>query len=125
MRKRYVILPRPGGREEASYRDEFAIIHPDNGEPIVSVAQKAKEREQIYTLLFEFQGGACAICRTQPSLRKRFAIDHCHKTGYVRGLLCDGCNRGIGFFKEETSRLQRAIAYLRLFASPEAPNLSN
>ena len=39
-------------------------------------------------------------------------VDHCHKTNIVRGLLCNGCNSGIGFFKENIKSLEGAIAYL-------------
>ncbi|MEU3690507.1 endonuclease VII domain-containing protein [Streptomyces narbonensis] len=44
-----------------------------------------------YAQLFEAQGGKCAICRQRRS--KRLDVDHCHKTGVVRGLCCARCNR--------------------------------
>lgn len=66
------------------------------------------------------QDGKCAICLQEETARhpsdqnriKRLAVDHCHTTGQVRGLLCDNCNRGIGLFKEDETRLTRAINYL-------------
>lgn len=76
--------------------------------------------DDYYTML-ENQGGGCAICATKvPSQRKRkyaqiemFFVDHCHATGRVRGLLCSRCNRGIGYFDDNPSRLEMAAAYLK------------
>jgi hypothetical protein len=39
-------------------------------------------------------------------------IDHCHTTGKVRGLLCNGCNTGIGMFKESIPALLKAADYI-------------
>ncbi|MDQ2690360.1 MAG: endonuclease VII domain-containing protein, partial [Chloroflexota bacterium] len=49
-----------------------------------------------YDVLLELQGGRCAVCRTRPK-SKRLVVDHDHKTGAVRGLLCARCNHeGLG-----------------------------
>lgn len=56
------------------------------------------------------QGGACAICAEL--FVKAPHIDHCHETGVVRGLLCDLCNRGLGYFKDSFDRLRRAANYI-------------
>lgn len=55
------------------------------------------------------QNGTCAICAEPMKLP---AVDHCHRTGRVRGLLCRKCNSGIGMFMDDPSLLQRAINYL-------------
>jgi hypothetical protein len=47
-----------------------------------------------YEALLERQGGKCAICRARPK-SKRLAVDHDHKTGAVRGLLCSRCNHDL------------------------------
>ena len=66
-----------------------------------------------YEMLFQKQDGKCAIClKHQTELRIRLAVDHCHKTNKIRGLLCDTCNRGIGFLKEDKEILTKAINYL-------------
>lgn len=70
--------------------------------------------EQYYELL-QKQNNCCAICNVdKPSERtKYFAVDHCHATGKVRGLLCTKCNRGLGFFNDVPERLQAAVNYLK------------
>lgn len=57
------------------------------------------------------QRGLCACCG-EP-LPKSFHIDHNHKTGAVRGLLCSGCNLGLGQFKDSPERCEKAATYLR------------
>lgn len=50
----------------------------------------------------------CAIC----ACKKYLVIDHCHRTGKVRGLLCKKCNTALGGFNDDTKALEGAIAYL-------------
>jgi hypothetical protein len=65
-----------------------------------------------YDVLFAKQKGQCAICGQGPN-RKNFAVDHDHKTGDVRGLLCDPCNYGLGNFKDDKKLLEKAKRYLK------------
>jgi hypothetical protein len=68
-----------------------------------------------YEDLKKAQGGACAICGSKSPNRKgsrNFAVDHCHKSSEVRGLLCNNCNIGLGLFKDDVSVLAEAIKYL-------------
>jgi alpha-D-ribose 1-methylphosphonate 5-triphosphate diphosphatase PhnM len=64
--------------------------------------------EQATTMLTE-QHGRCAICETT---LVKYAIDHDHTTGVVRGLLCNSCNLGIGLLRDNTTILKKAIEYL-------------
>ena len=67
-----------------------------------------------YEIMFEKQGGRCAICgKHQSELTKRLFVDHSHETGKVRSLLCTNCNFGIGYFKDSELLLLRAAEYLR------------
>jgi hypothetical protein len=72
-----------------------------------------------YQEMFDAQGGVCSICgkpETAKSNRgelKMLAVDHDHKTGKIRGLLCQKCNNGIGHFEDNGNLLLRAIRYLR------------
>ncbi|AJD82478.1 EndoVII [Mycobacterium phage Sheen] len=74
-----------------------------------------------YWALYKAQGGVCYICERAKGLgpgeyikgRKRLAVDHCHKTGMVRGLLCSSCNRRvIGHLRDSPHALVRAAYYL-------------
>lgn len=67
--------------------------------------------EETYQRIFEKQDGRCAICRCQQHYQ-RLAVDHDHKTGMVRGLLCTNCNRGLGRFFDSDVRLRNAAAYI-------------
>jgi len=67
-----------------------------------------------YDEMLAAQNGGCAICGEKtPGLRtKNFAVDHCHTTGKVRGLLCTKCNRGLGLFNDRSDLLKLATTYL-------------
>lgn len=64
--------------------------------------------------MIEDQNNQCAICLKEFDSEDRHAIniDHCHKTGRVRGILCQTCNRGLGQFKDNVDILNSAIKYL-------------
>jgi len=63
-----------------------------------------EQREQMEIA----QNGLCAICLND----RKLSVDHDHKTGAVRGLLCQKCNAAIGFLEDSNDALQRAIEYL-------------
>lgn len=50
----------------------------------------------------------CVICGSD----KELVVDHDHKTGVIRGVLCGKCNRGIGLLDDSPERLRRAAVYL-------------
>lgn len=84
-------------RKRQTYlRAQFGITHED------------------YEALLSAQGGVCAICGSNDPGRSSpyFHVDHCHDTNVVRGLLCNGCNLGLGHFKDAIGRLSAAIVYL-------------
>ncbi len=63
-----------------------------------------------YDEMLEAQGGVCAICGECPD--EGLAVDHCHDTGRVRGLLCRNCNSGIALLQEDLDRFSKAAKYL-------------
>ena len=66
-----------------------------------------------FQAMWHAQGDKCAIC-SQPLVfgTGGYAVDHNHETGVVRGLLCVGCNTGLGNFKDNPSIMARGIEYL-------------
>lgn len=83
-------------KRQAYLRSHFGITHAD------------------YEVLLAAQNGVCAICSSNDPGRSSpyFHVDHCHATNKIRGLLCNGCNLGLGHFKDDTDRLTAAVAYL-------------
>ena len=68
-----------------------------------------------YNNILEKQNYKCAICGSDvpnTTATNRFYVDHNHKTGKVRGLLCTKCNMGIGQFNDDIELLKKAIEYL-------------
>lgn len=68
--------------------------------------------EKFYNILEE-QNYECLICEREFNDKLKPVVDHCHKNGHTRGLLCNGCNSGLGFFRDEIHTLYKAIAYLK------------
>lgn len=69
-----------------------------------------------YNALFDAQKGCCKVCDThQTELKRKLCVDHCHDTGRVRGLLCDGCNLGLGKFKDDYDLVLKAAEYLKKY----------
>ena len=66
---------------------------------------------ETYNKMLVQQGGVCKICKKKDK-HQNLAVDHDHKTGKVRGLLCCMCNRGLGNFYDNTQYLSEAITYL-------------
>lgn len=71
-----------------------------------------------YDAMAEAQGNRCAICNGEPTRRAHehaqlFSVDHDHKTGKVRALLCHACNVGIGSMRDDADILEAAAAYIR------------
>lgn len=70
--------------------------------------------EEQYEDMVLHQLGVCAICeKEQKDNSRRLDIDHCHKTGKVRGLLCSKCNTALGLLNEELELFNKAVNYLR------------
>jgi len=69
------------------------------------------------------QDKKCAICKVDLEIKpddisrtKNVAVDHCHASGKVRGILCKNCNLGLGFFFDSESNFLNAIEYLRFYS---------
>lgn len=108
-------------------KDLFSPIAPSHmycSDPCAAIAHDRARMLKSYNLSLEDynkmvdeHAGNCAICAGQgfelsPGQKLLLVIDHCHKTGAVRGLLCHNCNRGLGLFKDNIESLKTAIKYL-------------
>ncbi len=93
---------------------------------------------QQYDAMHAEQSGRCPICSRvlirQTDETREFKghlaidvarVDHCHETGRVRGLLCSGCNVGLGMFREQPKFLLNAVGYLRANATLQAQPMAD
>ncbi len=67
--------------------------------------------EEQYNILLKVQNGKCAICKKPPN-HFNLAVDHCHETGKIRGLLHSKCNAAIGLLEDNPKLLKAALDYL-------------
>lgn len=85
-----------------------------------SIEDKYGITDERYAELFKQQNGRCAVCQNRPRTQ-RLAVDHDHKTGEVRGLLCKRCNHDLlGGGHDDVEILWRAVGYL-LFPPAQYP----
>lgn len=85
--------------------------------------QRKRQLKKLYSLTeleyeetLKQQQNQCAIClKPQITSKRRFAVDHCHKTGKNRGILCYKCNIGLGYFDDDVQKLQYAIYYINSY----------
>ncbi len=85
-----------------------------------ALVAKTEGGRGTYRELFEKQNGCCAICGCPETAKaygitRRLGIDHCHKTGRLRGLLCTRCNSGLGFFRDSYKIMEGAIKYIKKY----------
>lgn len=67
-----------------------------------------------YDQMFNEQNGCCDICnKTELEIKGPLVVDHNHKTGKIRSLLCNGCNSMIGYSRENINTLLAGINYLK------------
>ena len=64
-----------------------------------------------YNNLLEEQNKKCFLCKNE----KKLVLDHDHASGKIRKFLCDGCNKGLGFFKDDIDCLLAAVNYLKRY----------
>lgn len=66
-----------------------------------------------YNAMLSAQSGVCKICGSPPAPRIRLAVDHCHATGEIRGLLCTKCNQALGLLHDSIAALEKAVQYIK------------
>lgn len=119
-------MPRKTREGRAAYMRDFRARNRDQqhawrNTPEQKQRDRSSDRKWRYGVtpeqfeeLLTAQGGGCAICGAEAN-----NLDHEHSTGRVRGVLCGPCNRGLGLFKDDPSRLEKAAAYVCNHPRPE------
>ena len=69
-----------------------------------------------YQKMYNAQKGVCKICKNPCKTKQTLSIDHCHKTGKIRGLLCIKCNTALGMLNDNIEYFKEAIDYLNHYA---------
>lgn len=90
-------------RRQKSVRRKNGTLRIKVGDQVVTSGQ--------YDEMFQKQNGRCGVCGRESEERLR--IDHDHRTGKIRKLLCNGCNTGLGMFQDDPNLLEQAAAYIR------------
>jgi hypothetical protein len=112
--------------DKAEYQRQWRSKNPEKCKAYYDKRDKEVSREKAwlrrygvtrdwYDETLAAQGGGCAICNNTEIGRRghtHFHVDHNHSTGKVRGLLCDLCNRDLGYFKDNENLLTYAAEYL-------------
>ena len=106
--------PHKKGDEGYLYYDYCKACHVKNSQAS-RYMRLYRITEDEYDKILKFQNGRCAICQKVPKTNK-LSVDHCHRTGLIRGLLCWKCNNAIGKFNDDQNLLWSAFVYL--FTSP-------
>jgi hypothetical protein len=106
--REYAKTPEGAAKKKAA-QDAYNERNPD-----YQIAYRYGLKPGEYDALRVAQDDRCAICgTTEPGGKiKRWAVDHCHGSGKVRGLLCAACNMGIGQLGDDPTRLRAAAAYI-------------
>lgn len=100
------------GKDHTRYDASFVEIEDRAFERYIWKTYKL-EASRYYQML-KNQDFQCAICyRCQTTDARRLAIDHCHKTDKIRGLICQSCNTALGLLQESTSVVSSALSYLQ------------
>jgi hypothetical protein len=113
----YPVNPRPlvedsGGR---------CYTHKVQRKRLVKAGAHERRVQKVYGLkpgqygeIYLHQKGVCAICRVATGATRNLSVDHDHKTGLVRGLLCRPCNDLLGHLRDDIEAARRVAGYLIL-----------
>lgn len=101
------------------HQGEYKIHYKKNKKKILKRQRKINLRLKYGLTLKQFadmvkkQNGLCLICKKPQIDKKKLCVDHDHKTGKIRGLLCDHCNKGLGHVREDIKILEAMVKYLK------------
>ena len=116
------LLHRMCNRGLGLFKDDIAVIRKAieylSG-PTTGIVYKKRLAKSIREPLLASQNGLCKICSIDLT-NKKACTDHDHLTNMIRGILCQGCNCGLGQFKDSVKLLQLAVGYLEIYSLAKA-----
>lgn len=92
---------------------EYYQQYRDNVQRYVHLRRTYGVEQPTYERFLKDQGGVCAICESPPAELRQLQLDHDHKTGKPRGLLCARCNTMLKYFGDRPEGLQRVMEYVQ------------
>lgn len=111
--------PYPKNPRPATYQGPRCKSHDTARKRNAKTGAHERRVQRVYGLkpgqygdIYIAQGGKCAICRWSKGLSKNLSVDHDHKTGKVRGLLCGPCNKFLGWVRDDPEAGRRIFEYL-------------
>jgi len=117
VRKRY---PKAACKTCSKAMDRLKWPAKKNGFAFARKLRKYGLTVEQYKAMLHAQGGTCAVCHKPETskdyrygLTRDLAVDHCHRTGKVRGLCCFKCNRAMGLLGDDPDLIEAAVIYLR------------
>lgn len=107
------------------FRERSRELYKKNVEKYREKSRKAVRKHRLktkynmsveqYEALVTSQGNKCAVCKTSDmGHAKEWSVDHCHKSGKVRGLLCQPCNTALGLAREDPAILRALANYIEV-----------
>ena len=110
---------KPRARCKMCLSEEDRVRYFRNGREYSASKRRERTLREGYNMslgdyddMLDNQQGKCAICSSYPK-SKPLAVDHCHYSGVVRGLLCSNCNTALGLFADDIDVMEKAISYLK------------
>lgn len=102
---------RNAARMRAEYRNSQKCRDQQKNSKLLKAYGITLEQYNNFSAAYD---NVCHICSKPCPAKRKLAVDHNHKTGLIRGLLCINCNKGLGNFKDDLDLLLKAIEYLKV-----------
>ena len=119
-RKAYMKEYRQNNKDQIAKQKKGYRDRPGNKEKVQKQHLKRKYdlTQEEYDKMLEQQNNKCVICGDYETNKRKgeiqsLSVDHCHKTGKIRGLLCNNCNLTLGYSKEDIYRLNKCIEFIK------------
>jgi hypothetical protein len=108
--REYNLRPGPNAKKKEAQKALYRRDEPSRRSSVIKANYGIDIAE--FNRMLAQQNGVCAVCDGVQPDGRRLAIDHCHKTGAIRGLLCSTCNTSIGHAKDDPTLLRAMADYL-------------